>query len=278
MTYNPMARLATSDTSRLIVTPVEVPNHLNRYYGGHRRSNHPYISGYWYLLIEPPERLFGHGTVNTPNLKNTNASKWLHCTAESFTPPTRSLKKVEAAGMGGMKSYYVAGQDSSREFTITFKEYQELPIMTIMQNWTSIIDSNTGVSPLNGKEYIPANYKGHAFVALCKPTIGNRDKDVDSNLHSDDIEQLFYFTGVVPKSLPLDSLSTDISNNETLSISVAFSFDGYPLLKDTPDLVKTFIEYMNQSDLDLNTINKTYTDYTDSVTTYNAPNTRTITI
>jgi len=245
---NPMSRIMTSDAARSTISDSQNPENLSRYYGGINRYNHPYISGYWYCLILPPPRLFNFNAEGNNNA--VDATTWLHSTAESFNPPTRNLKKVEAPGIGGVKSYYVAGQEINREFTITFREYQELPILNILQNWTSIIDSNTGVSPLGGSEYVPANYKGIAYVVLCKPTIGFRDGSITKDdvlsdglvkIVKEDIEQLFFFDGVVPKSLPYDSLNNDISNNDMITISVPFSFDGYPLLKDSPNVIENFL-------------------------------------
>jgi hypothetical protein len=268
---NPMSRLNISDTERDIISKAPNPNNLSRYHGGYNRENHVYISGYWYFLILPPDRLFHNSKGNSNSDQATN---WMHSTAEAFTPPTRSLKKIEAAGMGGMKSYYVAGQEINREFTVTFKEYQELPIMNILQNWTAVIDPNTGVSPLSGTEYIPKNYKGVAFVALCKPTIGIRggpDYSSESNdpltkLTTEDIEQLFFFDGVVPKSLPYDSFNTDISNNDGLTLSVAFSFDGYPLLKDSPNVIDNFLSIV--SGTAVSTTNGTNYNITDTYEHY----------
>jgi len=254
LSINPMTRLNNSDTDRDIISKAPNPNNLSRYHGGYNRENHVYISGYWYFLVLPPNRLFSNVNGNTQgNTNSKQVTNWMHSTAEAFTPPTRSLKKIEAAGMGGMKSYYVAGQEINREFTVTFKEYQELPIMNILQNWTAVIDPNTGVSPLSGTEYIPKNYKGVAFVALCKPTIGIRggpnysgeSNDPLTKLTREDIEQLFFFDGVVPKSLPYDSFNTDISNNDGLTLSVAFSFDGYPLLKDSSGVIDNFLSIVS---------------------------------
>lgn len=190
---NPMTRIAVVENDRYIVNKASHPNYLSRYHGGHRRDNHPYVSGYWYFLVRPPARLFGaEGSAMMEK-----SVDWLFTTAESFTPPSRNLTKVDVPGMGGLATSYIAGQEIGRTFSIAFREYQELPIMTILQNWTSVLDPNTGVSPLAGDEYVPANYKGAAFAALCKPTIGNRTGGDDkTNLAREDIEQLFYFDGV----------------------------------------------------------------------------------
>lgn len=192
--FNPMTRLYEADGNRFIVEKSSHPNYLSRYHGGHRRDNHPYVSGYWYFLINPPERLF-NSSKGAKNIEK--ARDWMFSTAESFTPPSRNLTKVDVPGMGGMASSYVAGQEIARTFTVAFREYQEMPIMNILQTWTSIMDPNMGVSPLAGDEFIPANYKGSCYAVLCKPTIGSREGGAAlTALAREDIEQIFYFDGV----------------------------------------------------------------------------------
>ena len=256
LSVDPMSRLKVADTNRFIVNNASHPQYLSRYHGGHRRDNHPYISGYWYFLINPPARLFGGLGSNTLE----KARDWMFTTAESFTPPSRTLTKVDVPGMGGMASSYVGGQEITRTFSINFREYQELPIFNILQTWTSMLDPNTGVSPLAGDEYIPANYKGSAFVALCKPTIGTRltqdSARRTTNLKSEDIEQIFFFDGVWPESAPWDSLSSDIATNDVLQLSVSFSFDGFPLLKDSEGVMSEFLDLMSEQ-----TIGSTYDHY-----------------
>lgn len=238
---DPMSRLNTVDKNRFMVSNSSHPQYLSRYHGGHRRDNHPFISGYWYFLINPPERLFGSkGSNNHEAVRN-----WMFTTAESFTPPQRSLTKIDVPGMGGMASSYVAGQEITRTFTVTFREYQELPILSALQTWTSVIDPNTGTSPLAGDEYIPANYKGSAYAALCKPTVGTRDGRTTTQLAIADIEQIFYFDGVFPTTAPYDGLSADINTMDGATISAEFSFDGYPLLKDTKNVTDSFLSLVN---------------------------------
>jgi hypothetical protein len=262
---DPMSRLNTVDKNRFIVSNASHPQNLSRYHGGHRRDNHPFISGYWYFLINPPERLFGSkGANNLESVQN-----WMFSTAESFTPPQRSLTKIDVPGMGGMASSYVAGQEITRSFTVTFREYQELPILSALQTWTSVIDPNTGTSPLAGDEYIPANYKGSAYAALCKPTVGTRESRTSTNLSLADIEQLFYFDGVFPTTAPYDSLSADINTMDGATISAEFSFDGYPLLKDSAGVTDTFLKLVNDM-----YIADTYEHYRGNITSATTADTR----
>ena len=255
--HNPMSRINAMDTSRFIDNSKDKPTHLSRYFGGNRRNNHPYISGYWYFLIQPPQRLFEIGAGQSSNNQD-QAVEWMLSTAESFTPPGKTLTFVDVPGMGGVNSSYVAGQELTQTFSVTFREYQEVPLFNLIQTWTSVIDPNTGTSPLAGDEYIPSNYKGTAYVALCKPTVGLRIDPAgsDSHLKSEDIEQLFFFDGVFPENTPLDLFDSDISTNDTKTISVNFSFDGFPLLKDTSGLINNFLTLMgNYNGINITTDN-----------------------
>lgn len=259
--YNPTMYLlkGAQGTPGYTDSSIDRPREMNRYMGGHRRNNHPYISGYWYLIIEPPHRIFdskfgatSSGTSSgtpappappAPNTtgENTNQSqnqasnapfqttRWLHSTAESFTPPTRTLTKVDIPALGGVGSSYIAGQQLTRTFSVTFREYQDTPILNILNLWTSVIDHHYGISPLEGNEYIPANYKGNAFVFLCKPTASFSNKPTITEM---DVEQFFYFEGVFPEGAPTDSLNSDINTNDAIQLNVTFSFDGWPYGKE----------------------------------------------
>jgi hypothetical protein len=234
------------------------PREMNRYMGGHRRMNHPHVSGYWYIVIEPPHRIFSSekDNVATGGLEGATGSageggalsaapfetsRWFHSAAESFTPPTRTLTKVDLPGLGGLGSSYVAGQQLTRTFSVAFREYQDTPIMNALNLWTSTIDHHYGVSPLQGNEYIPANYKGAAWVYLCKPTASEKN----GGLRKDDIDQFFFFEGVFPEGAPTDAFNSDIATNDVIQISTTFSFDGWPIGKEHEKVFSMGIDKIN---------------------------------
>ena len=234
-----LTNLDTLITNFSSVNSTDKPQVLNRYSGGHNRLNQPYISGYWYLIMTPP-----HGLMNNSTMTR-NATDWFHATAESFTPPTKTITKADVPGMGGVASSFAAGQELSRTFTVAFREYQGLPIMNLLQMWTSMIDSRSGMSSL--PSYVPSNYKGSAYAALCKPTASSSNGTV---IGVSDIEQLFYFEGVFPETLPYDTLTSDIATNDSAQLSVTFSFDGWPMTKEHPTLIKEFLLQMSASSAD----------------------------
>jgi hypothetical protein len=220
------------------VNSKDKPESMNRYMGGHKRYNHPFINGYWYIILELPLKLIGDET-------NMSAVKWLHSTAEGFTPPSRTMTKVDIPGLGGLGSSYIAGQQLTRTFSVTFREYQNTPVFSTITAWTSVIDYHYGISPLKGTEYIPINYKGAAWVFLCKPTTSSGTSDDPSSIAKEDIEQLFFFEGVFPEGSPYDAFNSDINTNDSVQLNVSFSFDGWVYGKEHETVMANAIKKIN---------------------------------
>lgn len=241
-----MTRLGTSIGNS---TGLDKPNTLTRYFGGHNRQNHPFVSGYWQLYISPPVRIF-QGV-------HSDAINWFHSTCEGFTPPSRTLNKADVPGQGGLGSSFVTGQTLTRTFSITLREYKDLPMSQMIHLWTSVIDAYTGVSEFNGKEWLASSYKGSAFVILTKPT----GSFADSPLTADDFEEVFYFHGVWPENDPYDALGTDISANDVVQLNTSFSFDGFPLTKSDEGVVDKAVTLLSNLKY-MNTYNKYLNDVT----------------
>lgn len=195
----------------------ESPDYVTRDIGGQFRTNQPYISGYFQVLFNLPDKLFEQdGDV---------AQKWLQSTVEGFTPHTQAINKVDVAGQGQVGASFVSSVTTTREFTCTFREYQNMPVLTVIKKWASIFDPFTGVSPLEGADFLPPNYKGSACVIQTKPV-----KSRDSELSEGDIEEIYIYQGVFPTTIPVDTAAaSDITGNDTVQLSATFSFDGAPL-------------------------------------------------
>lgn len=221
-----------------------IPQGLTRYFGGHSRTNHPYVNGYWQYFVAPPSKLFS--TVAD------TAVKWFHATAEGFTPPSRNLNKADLPGQGGVGSSFVTGQSLMRNYTVTCREYRDLPMMKLIELWTSIIVPYIGVSEFGGADWMAKTYKGHAFAIFTKPVA-----DPSSQITEASIEEVYYFDGVWPENNPTDSLSQDISANDIVQYSVNFSFDGWPLTKSDDGVVAAAVSvlsaYQYQSTYDIYT-------------------------
>ena len=210
------------------------PDFLTRDIGGQWRLNQPYISGYFQVIFGLPEKLFdGADNVAT-------ASRWLHSTCEGFTPHTQTLTKVDVMGQGQVGASFVSNIVTTREFTLTFREFQNLPILNIFRRWTSIFDPFTGVSPLAGNDFIPVNYKGWVAVAQTKPV-----RSQNSDLTAGDIEECFIYQGAFPTNIPVDTAgASDITTNELIQESITFSFDGSPLTSSEPGVTDKVIDLL----------------------------------
>ena len=234
-----MGNSATNIISRLSTrfehgqTDREKPDFLTRDIGGHFRKNNPYIGGYFQIVFGLPEELLG-GVQRAKE-----ASQWLHSTCEGFTPHTQTNNFVELMGQGQIGSSFVSGVTTNREFTMTFREYQNLPILNIIKRWNAVFDPFTGVSPLDGNRFIPLNYKGWCAVAQTKPV---RSKDED--LTADDIEECYIYSGVMPTNVPLDGLNSDITSNESVQHSISFKFDNTPLTSSEPGVTDKVVELL----------------------------------
>lgn len=237
-----ISRLSSRFTNAIVDR--EKPDFLTRDIGGHWRTNQPYISGYFQVIYGLPSELFG-GADNVQA-----ASKWLSSTCEGFTPHSQALTTVDLMGQGAIGASFVTNVTTTREFTLTFREYQNQPILNIIRRWSSIFDPFTGVSPLEGNKFLPQNYKGWVAVAQTKPV-----RSDGNDLTIGDLEECYIYQGVFPKSIPVDTAAaTDITANDMIQLSVSFSFDGAPLTSAEPKVAETVInllkglKYMGDAD------------------------------
>ena len=201
---------------------------FTRYNGGHSNNRgHPFISGYWIVMIKIPDD-FGI------NVNSMNTGKFLCSTAESFTPPTRSITKSDIIGFGGVKKQIVSGQDIGNTFNITFREYGYLPIFNTFSAWTNMINQYTG--------HITNKYKGQIAIGLLKPVGNFNHSEMFPDLPTSpinpvqetlnrirleiDLEEIFFFEGVFPETDPIEYFDGDISTNDLKTVEITFNYDG----------------------------------------------------
>lgn len=226
-----ISRLSTRFSNA--TTDREQPDMLTRDIGGHFRTNHPYVNGYFQVVFGLPKALFN-------NTGTEAASKFLHAACEGFTPHTQMLNKVDLMGQGQLGSSFVTSVMTTREFTLTFREYQNMPILNVIKQWTSVFDPFTGVSPLSGSQFIPLNYKGWVAVIQTKP-VGSRDADIELA----DVEECYVYQGVFPTNIPIDTASSsDIATNDMVQHNVTFSFDGAPMTSAEPGITAKCVELL----------------------------------
>ena len=216
----------------------DTPDLFTRHMGGEFRKNQPFFTGYHQVIFRLPNKLFDDDGTSSGEL----AAKWLTSTCESFTPHTITPNFTDVMGQGQIGATFLTGKTVGREFTLAFREYQNLPITGVIDTWLSVFDEHIGASPLAGDEFIPMNYKGSCIVYQLKPT-GAKDR----NLSIDDIEELYIYNGVFPKSHPRDTVgASDQTANDTVQLSITFSFDGAPLsLKDGNEVAITAMGMLN---------------------------------
>ena len=212
-----------------------MPDLYTRHMGGEFRKNQPYISGFHHVLFILPEALFDD-TAET-------SAKWLTSTCESFTPHSITPNFVDVTGQGQIGASFMVNKTINREFTLAFREYQNLPITSIIDTWLSVFDEHTGVSTFD--HFVPSNYKGACIVYQMKPTIGSNGTEKNIKFTPNDVEEIHVYSGVVPKSHPRDTIGpSDQTTNDTVQISTTFSFDGAPLTR-RDEITERAVELLN---------------------------------
>lgn len=226
-----------------------LPDGFTREIGGQFRNNQPYISGYFQAMFGLPEKLFAKGA---------EASKWLHTTIEGFTPHSQTITKVDVMGQGQLGASFPANVMTTREFTTTHREYQNMPMLNIIKQWASVFDPFTGVSPIPGNEFIPQNYKGWCAIIQTKPVRAD-----GKNLEVSDIEECYIYQGVFPTNIPVDTASaSDITGNDTIQHSITWSFDGAPLTSAEHGIADKCIELLKSlNPLSGSDLGSTYEEY-----------------
>jgi hypothetical protein len=115
----------------------------------------------------------------------------------------------------------------NREFTLGFREYQNLPILNIIKTWHSIFDPNIGINSYASLTktmfFTPNDLKATVIVANVKPT------HTEGKITKDDLEDAYIYSGCFPVNCPIDMISaSDQTSNESIVASITFRFDGAP--------------------------------------------------
>ena len=205
----------------------------SRRYAGGKNGTHPFISGYWQLLFKVPKFINKYTSTENSTSQSKNIGpdieKWFNITAESFTPPTRTLTNAVFPGIGGVNKSFITGQTLNNSFSIAFREYAKLPLIKIINAWTNVIHNQTGVSPISELDWSESYYKGECIVFITNPKQVTEDVQQSKiKFNRKSIQELYYFYGVYPENNPQD-IPQDIASNSTVQIPVNFKFDGWPL-------------------------------------------------
>lgn len=227
----------------------------DRYQGGQNRgaNDHPYVKGHFYVFFGLPSTLFTSGGITSATARN-----YLLSSAEDFTPPAdRQMITGDVPGMGGTGASFITGQQISRDFSITYKDYWGAPIFRIHRTWTGFIDPHLGVSVKAG-QYGAGEYKGTCMIIQTKPVA----RQVGSNpidWSEDDIIKIHYFDGVQCLTDLNQAYNASIKDNSFVSAPVQYKFDGYFLDETNADVLATAVKVLNSSKIFGNT-EKIYTN------------------
>ncbi len=247
-----IARLNTSFTNYLNSNQAKSEHKpYTRYEGGHKSLSSPFVSGYWYLLLELPiGKLDGVITehlsmFSTDLTKHVKMKKYLHCLAETFTPPSKTIQKGEVSGFGGIKKFIPLNQTITSNFSITFIELSDMPVHKIFKIWSNMFNSQYGNS------FSPVN-KSRAYIFLCKPTWSHTTGTGSGLIRElapsiEDVEEMYYFEGVFPETDGSDSLNSDISVNELTKYQIQFSFDSYYFGVEHNDIAEEGIKLLRDT-------------------------------
>jgi len=234
-----------ADFTNIDLTKLSANAYTNKYLGGKGLDNtmNPYIKGYFYVIFDLPD-IFDTNT--SVNVKNTLLSS-----IEGFTPPgDRQLKTEDLQGMGGIDSSFITGQQIDRTFSLQYREYWGAPIFRIHRQWTNIINPYAGgyiKSTTSGTSTFGSKlYKGRCWVIQTKPVLGNSEKAFDK----DDIEKVFFFDGVFPRTDLLSVYDANITDNSVVKPQIQYSFDGFPLDETNSSILENAVTKLNEYKID----------------------------
>lgn len=213
----------------------------SRYIGGHDRGagDHPFLTGNFYVFFSFPSTIF--------NADAQAAQNYLLTSAEDYTPHADGqVKIVDVEGQGGVGASFISGRTTSREFSITYKDFWGAPIFKIHRKW-SFINPYFGGSDM-AVEFSGREYKGTCMVIETKPVVR-----IDKEWTASDIIKVAYYDGVFPKIDLSSAYSATIADNTLVRPSVQYSFDGFPLDETNATVLATAVTTLKNAKLFDNT-------------------------
>lgn len=220
-----------------------LPDTNLRYSGGNNPNREsPFVSGYWYLGLIPPEEMLPSAGAYV---------RLFNSTAESFTPPARTIVKEEVIATSNIKKMLITNQELGNTFSLSFRETHNMHVSNVISEWTS-----SAINPYTG--HINKNYKGHCVVIVAKPAFGNAARDIGGRITYDMMQNVYFFHGVFPETDSLDKIQSDIKTNDSSIIDISFNFDGAVM-----DKAFDAIAFINDFNLNLGDFTP-YSPYTTS--------------
>lgn len=203
----------------------------------------PFTKGYFFAFFAFP------GTIFDSNMPAADAKGYLLNSAVDFSPHAdRQLQTIEDKAIGGATSNFIVGQQTSQDFSITFKEYANGPIIRINTKWHSYIDPFTGGST-KADRLAPKEYKGSVMIIQTKPIARVNKADWKDT----DIIKVFLYDGVFPLNDPSSAFANGVESTERVQLPINYKFDGQPLTELDTTVLAQALEVLQTYDIYGNT-------------------------
>lgn len=199
----------------------------------------PFTKGYFFAFFALP------GTIFNVSMNATNARSYLLNSAIDFQPHSdRQLQTIEDKAVGGATANFITGQQTTQDFSLTFKEFAAGPIIRINSKWHGFVDPYTGGSQM-ANTMAPSEYKGSVMVIQTKPIARINKADWKET----DIIKVFLYDGVFPLNDPSSAFSNGVESSERVQLAINYKFDGQPLNEMDPQTLATALEVLRNQDI-----------------------------
>lgn len=209
--------------------------------GGSNRDDSvtPFTKGYFFVFFAFP------GTLFNASMNAADARSYLLNSAVDFQPHAdRQLQTVEDTAIGGAKSNFIVGHQTTQDFSVTFKEYANCPCYRVNSKWHSVIDPYLGGSTV-AVDMAPKEYKGSIMVIQTKPIARVNKADWKLN----DIIKVNLYEGTFPLNDPSSAFGNGVEQTERVQIPINYKFDGQPLTELDDDVLAQALEVMQSYDI-----------------------------
>jgi hypothetical protein len=194
---------------------------LNRRFQSNMNQQDAFITGYWLLWWEIPERiyqvytnLFGSDTYNAVSSVDDMIKALAALATGVPSIPDTTINQTSLNGLGGTKWGVTTNIDTPSTFSVKFRELAGMPILKTICSWFTLIrDPHTGASLLQGSDYTKRNFYGTAYLAYLKPDCKT-------------VERGTVFEGICPTKYPSDLLNSDNGTVEALEPEIEFHVDS----------------------------------------------------
>lgn len=218
-----------------------IPTGGNGFMGGSERDDSvtPMTKGYFFAFFAFPGHIFKDG------MSAVSAKAYLLNQAVDFQPHAdRQLQTIEDKGVGNTTSNFIVGQQTTQDFSITFKETAAAPIYRVHAKWTSYIDPYLGASTI-ADTFAPSEYKGSVMVIQTKPIA----RITKGAWQASDIIKISLYEGVFPLPDPSSPFANGIEQSDRVQIPIQYKFDGQPLNETNSLVLSQALEILNNQDI-----------------------------